>query len=115
MFKYTIIFFLSFFMFKQTNSQPKVKLKLNICEWKFKNCGKITIDGNDYKIWAMNTIDYESLHEMTLYTDHKHVVTIQRTHYFYYFTVLYPNGKVECKEYRRDFLGEWFFKLFILP
>jgi hypothetical protein len=115
MFKYLIVLFTLISISLNLQSQPTIKLKLNICEWRFKDCGKITIDGDDYKIRAMNTIDYESLHEMTLYTDHKHVVTIQRTPYFYYFTVLYPNGKVECKEYRRDFWGDWYFKLFILP
>lgn len=115
MLKYTIVFLFSILLFKQTTPQPTVKLKLNICEWRFKDCGNIIIDGDIHPIRGMNTIEYESLDEVTLYTKSKHIVTIQKSPKYYYFTVLYPNGKVECDEYERDLLVDWFFKVFILP
>jgi hypothetical protein len=50
-----------------------------------------------------------------MYTDSNHVVTVQRTRTAYYFSVLYPNGKVTCEEFTRDILVDWFLKVFVLP
>lgn len=115
MFKYLIVLFTLISISLNLQSQPTIKLKLNICEWRFKNCGRVMIDGTSYNVRAMNTIDFESQHEMTLYTDSNHVVTIQRTPQRYYFTVLYPDGKLTCEEFIRDMLIDWIFKIFILP
>jgi heme/copper-type cytochrome/quinol oxidase subunit 2 len=116
MFKYYVIFFLLFFISPLYSQRVgKIKIKTNQCEWRFKNCGRVMIDGTSYNVRAMNTIDFESQHEMTLYTDSNHVVTIQRTSQQYYFTVLYPDGKLTCKEFTRDTLIDWIFKIFILP
>lgn len=115
MFKYLIVLFTLILISLNLQSQPTIKLKLNICEWRFKDCGRVMIDGCDYDIRAMNTIEYESLYEVTLYTNEKHIVTIQRAPTTYYFNVLYPNGDVTCDEYERNLLIDWIFKIFILP
>lgn len=96
-------------------SQHRRELKVNHCQWKFKDCGRIVIDGTSYGVRAMNTINFESQHETTIYTDSNHVVTIQRTATTYYFNVLYPNGRITCEEFVRDRLVDWFLKVFVLP
>lgn len=96
-------------------SQHRRELKLNHCQWKFKDCGQVMIEGTNYRIRAMNTIEFESQHETTMYTDSNHVVTVQRTPTRYYFSVLYPNGRVTCEEIVRDGLVDWFLKVFVLP
>lgn len=96
-------------------SQHKKELKLNHCLWKFKDCGQVMIEGTNYRIKAMNTIEFESQHETTMYTDSNHVVTVQKTPTMYYFSVLYPDGRLTCEEIVRDRIVDWFLKVFILP
>jgi hypothetical protein len=73
------------------------------------------IDGEGHKVRGMNYMEYDSIYEMTMYTYDKHVVTVQRTRTTYYFSVLYPNGKVTCEEFTRDILVDWVLKVFVLP
>jgi hypothetical protein len=113
--KKLLIIITLFFTFNSGFSQHVGKLKVNHCVWKFKDCGQVMIDGKSYRVRGMNTIDFENQHETTIYTDSNHVVTVQRTRTTYYFSVLYPNGKVTCEEFTRDILVDWVLKVFVLP
>ena len=103
------------FITSSVYSQHVGKLKLKHCIWKFKDCGQVMIDGEGHKVRGMNYMEYDSIYEMTMYTYDKHVVTVQRTRTTYYFSVLYPNGKVTCEEFTRDILVDWVLKVFVLP
>jgi len=113
--KFKIIILMMLFITSSVYSQHVGKLKLKHCIWKFKDCGQVMIDGEGHKVRGMNYMEYDSIYEMTMYTYDKHVVTVQRTRTTYYFSVLYPNGKVTCEEFTRDILVDWFLKVFVLP
>ena len=110
-----IMVLMMMFITSSVYSQNVGKIKVYQYQWKFDNCGQVMIDMKSYKVRAIKTIEYESEHEMIMYTDSHHVVTVQRTQTTYYFNVLYPNGKVTCEEFNRDILTDWFFKVFVLP
>ena len=57
-----------FFTFNSGFSKHVGKLKLNICVWKFKDCGQVVINGEIHKVMGMNYMDYESMYEITMYT-----------------------------------------------
>jgi hypothetical protein len=113
--KKLLIFISLFFTFNSGFSQHVGKLKLNICVWKFKDCGQVVINGEIHKVMGMNYMDYDSMYEITMYTYSKHIVTVQKTTQTYYFNVLYPDGRITCDEYPRGLLTNWVFNTFVSP
>jgi hypothetical protein len=103
--KIILILLLPLFSFSQ-----KVKLKLNIVEWRFGELGNIIIDDTICKVNAMWVDEKEDYTETMLYTKHQRVM-IQKTPTHYYKTVYYKNGKIECVESERIFFLEWVIKL----
>jgi hypothetical protein len=83
--------------------------------WRFDNLGKVTVDGEEYKVRAMATIQYPSVHETSLYTNANHEILIQKMPFVYYYTIVHPNKKWECIEIPRNTFYDWIVNTFILP
>ena len=93
----------------------KHPLIINEQLWRFDNLGKVIIDGSEYKVMAMATIQYPSIHETSLYTTARHEILIQKLPFVYYYTIVYPNKRWECIEIPRNTFYDWIMNTFILP
>jgi len=106
----TFILLCSISLFSQ-----KYKPTVNQQLWRFDNLGKVVVEGEEYEVKAMATIQYPSLHETSLYTTSNHEVIIQKMTYVYYYTILFPDGRWECTEIPRNILYDWVMDTFIIP
>lgn len=103
--KIILILLLPLFSFSQ-----KVKLELNIAEWRFKELGNVIVDDTLCKVNAMWVHDKKDYSETMLFTNHQRIF-IQKTSTHYYKTVYHKNGKIECVELERIFFLEWMLNL----
>jgi predicted DNA-binding transcriptional regulator AlpA len=96
----------------------KIKLKLNLVEWRTGNLGNVIVDDTLYKVnimWSDIIWDEKQDYVETMLFTSNHKILIQKTPTQYYKTIYYKNGKTECVEISRNWFYDWIIKTLVFP